>query len=120
MAEYTEHQGESGAFTGFYYIYGQKARFCLSSCFKHKEICECPRQHLAGGGPGFDSKYKELNSITIQSDPSQHTCGPEITPFLIPEVPDTLTVPRHADQKGAVAEAIILKNSWPHKTFFKS
>ena len=64
-------------------------------------------QNLAGPGPGFDSKYQQLTSITIQTDPRQRTLGPVLTPWLVrsPEVPDTLSLARPADHGGARAEA---------------
>ena len=61
---------------------------------------------FSGQRPGFDSKYDQLTSITIQTDPRQRTSGPAPTPWLVrsPEVPDTLSLARPADHGGARSE----------------
>ena len=71
----------------------------------------CTHQNSAGGGPGFDSKYEQLTSITIQTDPHQRTLGPVHIRLLVrsPEVPDTLSLARPADHGGADDESFFEK-----------
>ena len=67
----------------------------------------CTHQNLAGAGPGFDSKYEQLTSTTLQTDLRQRTSGPVLIQLLVrsPEVPDTLSLARPADHGGARTEA---------------
>ena len=80
---------------------------------------------FSGPGPGFDSKYEQLTSTTIQTDPRQRTLGPVLTPWLVrsPEVSDTLSLARPAGHGRARHEAFFEKGSaasiGPRKPFSK-